>query len=322
MKNCRKNTLKSRKGITLIALVITIIVLLILAGISISMLSGDNGILQKAIDAKTKTERASVIEQARTDILGQVAENNGGNITKQQLKDILNTYFDNNEVIALDIPDDTSTSNEELTSKEGNYKIKLSEIYSGKFTKNTIKISVSELREGDEVIYIDGDGNEIPCIVLYDSTGSNGIQIISADTVGSNITLGDSSNFNNSKASYNTAIATLNNAAIGYLNTNLATNARCVGSSPSGTPITSEDNTGTYTNSYSYFSSYNQQFKPSSANNTDSTNEDYLQMKKNGINCYNISKDYWLASRWILDDNGDDTFIRVLIVNSTGGFRF
>lgn len=42
MKSCRKKALKSRKGITLIALVITIIVLLILAGISISMLSGDN----------------------------------------------------------------------------------------------------------------------------------------------------------------------------------------------------------------------------------------------------------------------------------------
>lgn len=47
--------LKQKKGITLIALVITIIVLLILAGISISMLSGDNGILQKATDAKELT---------------------------------------------------------------------------------------------------------------------------------------------------------------------------------------------------------------------------------------------------------------------------
>ena len=41
----------NEKGITLIALVITIIVLLILAGISISMLSGNNSILQRATDA-------------------------------------------------------------------------------------------------------------------------------------------------------------------------------------------------------------------------------------------------------------------------------
>lgn len=46
---------KSSKGITLIALVITIIVLLILAGISISMLSGDNSILSRVGEAKERT---------------------------------------------------------------------------------------------------------------------------------------------------------------------------------------------------------------------------------------------------------------------------
>lgn len=40
--------MKNQKGITLIALVITIIVLLILAGVAIAMLSGENGILTKA----------------------------------------------------------------------------------------------------------------------------------------------------------------------------------------------------------------------------------------------------------------------------------
>ena len=43
-----KLNLKERKGITLIALVITIIVLLILAGISIATLTGNNGLLSKA----------------------------------------------------------------------------------------------------------------------------------------------------------------------------------------------------------------------------------------------------------------------------------
>ena len=51
------------KGITLIALVITIIVLLILAGISISMLSGDNSILKKAAEAREKTENAKNQEE-------------------------------------------------------------------------------------------------------------------------------------------------------------------------------------------------------------------------------------------------------------------
>lgn len=45
---------KIEKGITLIALVITIIVLLILAGVSIAFLVGDNGILKYTTNAKEK----------------------------------------------------------------------------------------------------------------------------------------------------------------------------------------------------------------------------------------------------------------------------
>ena len=47
--------MKEQKGITLIALVITIIVLLILAGVSIAMLTGNNGVLTKATTAKSET---------------------------------------------------------------------------------------------------------------------------------------------------------------------------------------------------------------------------------------------------------------------------
>jgi len=51
--------MKTQKGITLIALVITIIVLLILAGVSIAMLTGENGILNQANQAKEETEIAT-----------------------------------------------------------------------------------------------------------------------------------------------------------------------------------------------------------------------------------------------------------------------
>ena len=57
-----KLKLKERKGITLIALVITIIVLLILAGVSIAMLTGENGILSQAAKAKEETEKAQANE--------------------------------------------------------------------------------------------------------------------------------------------------------------------------------------------------------------------------------------------------------------------
>ena len=58
------NKIKTNKGITLIALVITIIVLLILAGVSIAMLTGDNGILTQAQNAKNKTAEAEAEERA------------------------------------------------------------------------------------------------------------------------------------------------------------------------------------------------------------------------------------------------------------------
>lgn len=57
--------MKNQKGITLIALVITIIVLLILAGVSIAMLTGENGILTKADTASTKRAIAEVDEAIR-----------------------------------------------------------------------------------------------------------------------------------------------------------------------------------------------------------------------------------------------------------------
>ena len=54
-----------QKGITLIALVITIIVLLILAGVLIAMLTGDNGILNQANDSKIETAVGTVKEQLK-----------------------------------------------------------------------------------------------------------------------------------------------------------------------------------------------------------------------------------------------------------------
>ena len=53
----------NNKGITLIALVITIIVLLILAGVSIAMLTGQNGILTQASNAKSNTAKAEIAEK-------------------------------------------------------------------------------------------------------------------------------------------------------------------------------------------------------------------------------------------------------------------
>ena len=59
--NYLKHT-KSESGITLIALVVTIVVLLILAGVTISLVLGENGILTQAKKAKFKNEQSDVLE--------------------------------------------------------------------------------------------------------------------------------------------------------------------------------------------------------------------------------------------------------------------
>ena len=75
-----KKKIETSKGITLIALVITIIVLLILAGVSIAMLTGQNGILTQANKAKEETEKAQQKEEEDLDNLNKLIENtvNGG----------------------------------------------------------------------------------------------------------------------------------------------------------------------------------------------------------------------------------------------------
>ena len=60
--------MRNNKGITLIALVITIIVLLILAGVSIAMLTGDNGILTQATTARDDTAVAERVERINMEL--------------------------------------------------------------------------------------------------------------------------------------------------------------------------------------------------------------------------------------------------------------
>ena len=82
--NSKMRIVKNSKGITLIALVITIIVLLILAGVSIAMLTGENGILNQANKAKTETEYKGAEEKVKLAIMGARADD--GQMTVAELE--------------------------------------------------------------------------------------------------------------------------------------------------------------------------------------------------------------------------------------------
>ena len=82
-----KESFKEKKGITLIALVITIIVLLILAGVSIAMLTGQNGILTQAQNAKTTTENKSAEEKVKLAVMAARTRSETAALEPDKLKE-------------------------------------------------------------------------------------------------------------------------------------------------------------------------------------------------------------------------------------------
>ena len=86
-----KEIIKLNKGITLIALIVTIVVLLILAGVGISLLIGENGILEQAQNAKSKTENGLEREKLEQVVVyaSKTARRNiiDGNALKESLKE-------------------------------------------------------------------------------------------------------------------------------------------------------------------------------------------------------------------------------------------
>ena len=121
--NNMKKSLKASNGITLIALVITIIVLLILAGISISMLDGDNGILTKTTDSRKMTEIADAKEQAQLDILAWQTEK----ISKGENSDLNDTVI--KEEILKNKSYVKQTNESSFITANGEHEILYSDLY-------------------------------------------------------------------------------------------------------------------------------------------------------------------------------------------------
>ena len=88
-----KLNLKERKGITLIALVITIIVLLILAGVSIAMLTGQNGILTQAQKAKTTTDNKSAEEKVKLAVMAARSQSEDASLDLEKLTTEVTTNY-------------------------------------------------------------------------------------------------------------------------------------------------------------------------------------------------------------------------------------
>lgn len=139
------------------------------------MLSGDNGILQRATDAKTNTERRSIIEQARLDILAGITDKKGADLTANEIKEILGTYFTSNT-----IPEDLTDLTQEMTTKSGAYKVKLSEVLNGANiasptqTVATLGEKYTDTMIGKTIQYTSGTNNVTDWIILGKQVNSQG----------------------------------------------------------------------------------------------------------------------------------------------------
>ena len=116
----KSKILQREKGITLIALVVTIVVLLILAGVSISMLSGDDGIIINAEKAKEETDSKGVQEQVELMTSEYIMQKNTGG--EESIKKYYQTQASKGEISSIkDNGDNTYT-----ISKDG-YEVKIDE---------------------------------------------------------------------------------------------------------------------------------------------------------------------------------------------------
>ena len=186
MKNKLKEQLKIKKGITLIALVITIIVLLILAGVTIATLTGDNGILTKAQSAKEKNAQKTVEEQINLAV--QASRINEGLVID---KDILEQELTNNGI------EITKSENDELpwTVKKDGYVYTISENGEVK-EKEGIAITTGDI----EILKGSTEGKKVSAQILSGETGTikwehTGNITLSA-TEGNEVTVNVNSNAN------------------------------------------------------------------------------------------------------------------------------
>ena len=101
-----ENEIKNQRGITLLVLVITIIILLILAGITISAITGENGIIRNAGKAKEEVEidnEREIVEKATVQAMGN---NKYGNLEEGELQEQLDRETGEGKTDATDIGDE------------------------------------------------------------------------------------------------------------------------------------------------------------------------------------------------------------------------
>ena len=228
-KECGKES-----GITLIALVITIVILIILSTVTINMAFGDGGLIQQAELAKDMTANSTVAESEEINSI---------------MEKYANIIVEDGEI---EEPDTKGTVEEVLT--EGDY---VNYVDGTGVTRTCVVLYGPENENyesyGIQIITME----TVEDVELGNGTGSTGNNY-------------DEDKFEIVKNLYNTAISTLHTRAQAYLNTTYASGARSVGSVPNNPTY---DGAGMYTSDYEYMTDYNGIFKNEDENHLADDNQ-------------------------------------------------
>ena len=190
MKTKNKRSYMKEKGITLIALVVTIVVLLILAGVSLNAIFSENGIIKRAKDAQNKMDQATQndldsINELNNWIDGKINGSSGGNTTGGNT-----TGGDEIPTEKPLITDSSLTSNDRTTSesttviakdKKGNQVV----------VPGGFKISGDSGESVQQGVVIeDKDGNQFVWVPVSNKNGDGSNKIVKDDGSEVEITLG------------------------------------------------------------------------------------------------------------------------------------
>ena len=266
--------MKNKNGITLIALVVTIVVLLILAGVSISLILDNNGVIQKSKDAKREYGQASENEQADL--------NNVSDWIETAVRKI--TY--NEELKALKSGDYIIYD----TGIEGVGEVTCRVLYDAESPYNLQIITDDCIKKDGEYVYIPfGDTDYLK--IAKENVG----RYQEFDEKFKDYDFSEWYQYNGEEVEeYNNAINILNSESMKFCNNKYVADARCVGSNPIDKSAETKefaiipDGVGKYGGA------------PGAAtvikDEDDNYEIDYNTLQN--LNILTVNRNYWLASRY------------------------
>lgn len=321
MKKQLTEKLKEKKGITLIALVITIIILLIIAGVVIATLTGDNGLLNRATRAKDRTAIAEVEERIQLSYNAALATDfadGKANIQKTTLETELEKEFPGS---TISVEEDPSDSTKWIVTVDGiSVTVKAGVLTASSGDENTVETLAKEgkIKRWDKVNYNPGTGTtasiELPEGATLGGTinagsASNWVVLDVNETTGEVLimprTVSDTTLTLSGIDGYNNAIEAIDKVAGIYKNETYAQSARSL-TFEDVNKVLNHNTEGLADGPYSWTHRYG--MDPDTLNITDAgegntASQTYISTAQTGYEWYEVadtfgrSTNYWLASR-------------------------